>query len=79
MATRLVTSTPLESVKRDDLMSVLEETIPKAELLLKERRQKISQRVTTLEKAISEVRKVASSGSRQELRGNSRNLEKHPR
>lgn len=78
-ANKLVTSTPLESFRSDNLIKILEETIPKADLLLKERRQKIGQRVATLENVVSEIKKVTAAGSRQEPRESSRNLERHPR
>ena len=73
---QLVTSTPLESIKCDDLLRILEETIPKAELFLKEKQQKIGQRVITLEKLVTEIRKITPIDSRREQREISRNLEK---
>lgn len=59
----LIASFSLESMACENLMEILRDVIPKVESLLKTRRQKIGHRVTTLEKLISEIRKVNAAGS----------------
>ena len=58
-----VTTFPLESMTCETLIRILEEVIPKAEDLLKDKQRKIGNRVTTLERLVGEIRKVIAASS----------------